>query len=157
MIDTPETLGSGERLYLRELGGYVRERRNELGHSLESASRELGIGEATLILWESEKRPQSLRSIPRILTYLGYDPFNGSIKLADRLWLERLKLGLSRAALAKRLKMGVDAYERWEDGKISLPRVETRRLLERFLQYGLPEENQEVTERPPAPKAVDAY
>lgn len=134
----------------------LRERRKELGHSLESASRELGIGGATLILWEREKRPPSLRSIPRILTYLGCDPFKCSMKLADRLWLERLRLGLSRVALAKRLEMGVDAYERWEDGEISLPRVATRRQLMRFLKNGLSEENQDSIRRPFATKAKAA-
>jgi DNA-binding transcriptional regulator YiaG len=41
---------------------------------------------------------------------------------------------MSRVAVARHLGMSVHAYERWEDGRISLARARSRRLLENFIR-----------------------
>jgi transcriptional regulator with XRE-family HTH domain len=91
------------------------------------------VGPAALALWELGHRPPCLESIPRIVAYLGFDPFEPPQTLGQRLRHTRLHLGLSRDKMAARIGVGVKTYERWEDGRIELARVAIRRRLENFL------------------------
>lgn len=122
---------------LKLLGPLLKRRRVNLGQTLEEASRELGICHQTLYKWEHGIRPPHLQLYPRIVAYLGYDPWaEDKLTFGDRLRLARLRLGLSRQHMAEQLGISWSAYERWEDGEIVRPHLKERRLLEAFLKTG---------------------
>lgn len=98
----------------------------------------MGICHQTLFKWEHGIQLPHLQLYPRIVAYLGYDPWpDAKLGFGERLRLARLRLGLSRENLAKRLGIGVDCYGRWEDGKVTRPHLKERRLLEAFLRNGI--------------------
>ena len=127
-----------------DLGPLIARRRAELGQTLKEAAQELGICHQTLYKWEHGIRAPHIRLYPRIVAYLGYDPWDGaSLSFGNRLRLARLRLGLSRERLAELLGISIDAYGRWEDDAISLPRPAIRRVLAAFLNHGLPVTNRQ--------------
>ncbi|HOE95378.1 MAG TPA: helix-turn-helix transcriptional regulator [Candidatus Sumerlaeota bacterium] len=127
-----------ESIDLKLLGPLLRRRRVDLGQTLEEASQELGVCHQTLYKWEHGIRPPHLQLYPRIVTYLGYEPWpEDRLSFGARLRLARLRLGLSRQHLAERLGISWSAYERWEDGKITQVHARERRLLMEFLKTGI--------------------
>ncbi|MCL4180791.1 MAG: hypothetical protein KJ072_23975 [Verrucomicrobia bacterium] len=57
------------------IGGHLRRRRAELRLGQSQASYSLGISTVTLSRWECEKVFPTAQHHPRIVDYLGYDPF----------------------------------------------------------------------------------
>lgn len=97
------------------LGDKVRNRRIELRQYQCDASVELGIAEATLSLWELNKRRPHVSHYPKIIQYLGYIPFNiDTSTLGGRIKHYRYVHGLTQEDLAKKLAVdetSVRAYE----------------------------------------------
>ena len=124
---------------LKPLGPLLLLKRVDSDKTLKETSRKLGICHQTLFKWEHGIRAPQIKLYPKIVAYLGYDPWaNASLGFGERLRQARLRLGLSREILANRLGIGVDCYGRWEDGKITRPHLKERRLLEAFLRDGIP-------------------
>jgi len=132
---------------LKYLVPLIAQRRVEREQTVREASLELGIPPGRYRRWISGIRAPQIRSYSRILDYLGYDPWAGrEFSFGDQLRLARLRAGLARDKLAKRLGMDYAAYRRWEDDQLTFPGVKERRLLEKFLKEGItPEEESEET------------
>jgi transcriptional regulator with XRE-family HTH domain len=64
------------------IGGHLRRRRAELRLGQSQASYSLGISTVTLSRWECDKVYPTAPHHPRIVEYLGYDPFNNTSKPA---------------------------------------------------------------------------
>lgn len=127
------------------MGPLIAQRREELGQTLKQASQDLSICHQTLYKWEHGIQPPHLQLYPRIIAYLGYDPWaDARLSFGDQLRLARLRLGLSRQHLAERLGISWSAYERWEDNEITQPHAKERRLLVAFIKKALPKNDSEL-------------
>ncbi len=128
---------------LKYLVPLITQRRVEREQTVREASLELGIPPGRFRRWISGIHAPQIRSYSRIIAYLGYDPWAGrEFSFGDQLRLARLRAGLARDKLAKRLGMDYDAYRRWEDEQLTFPGVKERRLLEKFLKEGVPPEEE---------------
>ncbi|MDP2914331.1 MAG: helix-turn-helix transcriptional regulator [Candidatus Aminicenantes bacterium] len=76
------------------------------------------VSDITIYLWEKNKVEPSLAQIPRIIEFLGRDPFEKKTDiLAERIKDFRRIRGLSRKKLAEQLGIDLSTLEGWETGK----------------------------------------
>ena len=119
--DNPETLGE-----------HLRKRRHKLGLFQKDVALRLGVNQWTYITWELETRQPSVRYMPAILSFLGYDPFPEPVTLGERIVAARCALGLPRKRLAQRIGVDEGTLMRWETGEWTPTRL-TRPKLDAFL------------------------
>lgn len=103
------------------LGEHLKRRRYELGLFQKEAARQMGVNESTFLNWENDTCPPMVRMLPRIIDFLGYDPYPVSQSFSDELVATRRRLGLSRKRMAKRLGIDEAGLSRWEKG-LAYPR-----------------------------------
>ncbi|MGH8455375.1 MAG: helix-turn-helix domain-containing protein [Stenotrophobium sp.] len=75
----------------------------------------LGIAMGTVAGWESGREPE-IESMPAILDFLGYDPYQASDQLPDRLRPLRRRAGLTIANAAARARVSRLTWASWEAG-----------------------------------------
>jgi transcriptional regulator with XRE-family HTH domain len=97
------------------VGDHLRKRRHELGLRQKDVAAELHVNEFTVCGWENDKKTASVRYLPRIIEFLGYDPFPEPRTLGERIASRRRALGLSRKRLAKELHMDEMTLARLEN------------------------------------------
>jgi transcriptional regulator with XRE-family HTH domain len=96
--------------------------------------KKIGVDEATIYNWENNRLSPSLYSIPKIIKFLGYVPFNLQPKtLGGKLLTYRKVLGVSQKELAQKLGVDPSTLARWErdegkPSKSSLKEIVTRSL-----------------------------
>jgi transcriptional regulator with XRE-family HTH domain len=61
---------------LKTLGDHLRKRRLDLSLRQKDVSEKLGVAEATVWYWEKNLTSPSLRYIPKIIKFLGYEPYD---------------------------------------------------------------------------------
>jgi transcriptional regulator with XRE-family HTH domain len=89
-----------------------------LGLLQREVAGKLGVTDSTIWNWETNHNSPQLRFIPRIITFLGYDPHcMQSDSLGKRLVAYRRPLGLSQKELARRLGTDPTTLGRWKRGK----------------------------------------
>lgn len=98
------TFGAGPQLRLRNLVPPIPT----------SVAERFGVHARTVHYWESGEDHPRVRSIPKVLQFLGYDPFPTKRTLPAALKDFRLKSGLTQAALAEILGVRADAVSTWE-------------------------------------------
>ncbi len=99
------------------LGDHIRKHRLDLGLYQRQVAARIGVTESTIFNWESNATSPSVRQIPKVVAFLGYDPFSQPQSLRERLILRRKLLGLSQNTMAKRLR--VDETILWYFEKVS--------------------------------------
>jgi len=78
---------------------------------------ELRLDIDTLHKWETNRTAPSIRLVPRILTFLGYDPSLTPHSFPETLIVFRRTHGLARRRLAKTLGIDESTLARWETRK----------------------------------------
>jgi DNA-binding transcriptional regulator YiaG len=101
----------------KTIGDHLKKRRHELGLFQAEAASQLGVGEFTLLTWEKGQATPSVRMLPRIISFLGYDPHPAPTTLGERIAVKRRLLGLSRDRLAKQLGVDEATLSKWESGQ----------------------------------------
>jgi len=114
------------------VGDHLKKRRHELGLLQKEAARQMGVGEFTLLTWEKGQALPSTRMLPRIISFLGYDPYPKPTTLGEQIAAKRRLLGLSRKRMAKQLGIDQATLTRWESS-YSTPDGLGLRNLARFL------------------------
>ena len=103
---------------LNTLGDHVRKRRLDLGLLQREAADKLGVDAMTICNWEINRTSPQLRLIPRIITFLGYVPYDTQPEtLGKRIIAYRRLMGLSQKELAGRLRVDPSTLGRWEGEK----------------------------------------
>ena len=102
---------------LETLGDHIKNRRLALGLLQRQVAAELGTNETTLFRWERNMAQPQIRYLPRILKFLGYDPFPVTLSLADKLLAARRTLGLTQKAFAERLGVDPTTLRKWKQGR----------------------------------------
>ena len=77
----------------------------------------MGVGQFTLLTWEKGQATPSVRMLPRIIAFLGYDPHPEPTTLGGRVTAKRRFLGLSRKRLAEELGVDEVTLARWESDR----------------------------------------
>ncbi|RLG05747.1 MAG: transcriptional regulator [Thaumarchaeota archaeon] len=107
---------------LKTLGDHLRKKRLELGLLQKDVAKILGVSQDTIYNWENNRTSPSLRSIPKIIEFLGYIPYDiQGLSPGEELRLLRRILGLSQEKLAKKLGIDPSTLWRWEKGKRKPP------------------------------------
>lgn len=117
---------------LRTVGDHLKKRRLDLGLFQKDVALQLGVNESTILNWENNTCAPAIRMLPRIIDFLGYDPYLAPQSLGEQLLAKRRHLGLSRKRMAAKLAVDAGTLAAWESGK---RRLTGKRLhiVEKFL------------------------
>jgi len=81
-------------------------------------SLNLNVSDVTIYLWERNKVRPSLPQIPKIIEFLGHDPFEKNAqKIGERIREYRRVHGLNQKKLADELGIDLTTLAGWEQGK----------------------------------------
>ncbi len=114
----------------KTLGDHMKKRRYDLHLFQKQVACRLKVNEWTIVNWENHKIIPEVRYLPRIIEFLGFDPFPPPHTFGERIVTKRRVLGLSR----KRLGVDEGALARWERGAV-LPRGKQCRRMQKFLSF----------------------
>ena len=93
----------------------------------------LNVSDCTIYLWEKNRVEPSLAQIPRIIEFLGRDPFEKRMEgLGDKIREYRRIHGLSQKRLAEQLGVDETTVAGWENGK----HRPTKELIDRIRKMG---------------------
>lgn len=123
---------------LQTMGDHLRKKRLDLKLFQKDVAKVLGVSTDTVTIWEKNRGGPALRFIPRIITFLGYDPGPQSASsLGQKIKLYRRSRGLSIVKLA--MIWGVDptTLSRWERGEYE-PHARMRIRINRMLGDDVP-------------------
>jgi transcriptional regulator with XRE-family HTH domain len=102
---------------LNSLGDHIRARRLSLGHLKRDVAARMHVNPSTIANWEKGRTEPPVAFWPRIMTFLGYCPYQQARSFGERLWLHRTHQGLSVRQLAKLLGVDSGSLSRWETGE----------------------------------------
>jgi transcriptional regulator with XRE-family HTH domain len=138
------------------LGQRLRKKRFMAGLRQKEAAVKLGVSNRTLSLWETDRVCPAWAFQPRLVAYLGYDPFNdptlGSpgrnetscvailpldapATMGQKIKQRRLKLKKTRRQLASELGISVKTLWGWETDRWQ-PTAQGQEQIARFLNRG---------------------
>ena len=81
-------------------------------------SLRFNVDDVTIYLWEHNQVQPSLAQIPKILEFLGYNPFESKVEhLAEKIKAYRRVHGLSQKKLAQQLGIDQSTLAGWERGE----------------------------------------
>lgn len=101
----------------KTFGVLLHARRRELGLTHKAAAKVLDVSPDTILYWENEGQCPQPQFMPRIIAFLGCDPFlKADPTIADLLKAKRRTLGITQAEAAHQLTTTNTAYSRWELG-----------------------------------------
>jgi len=102
-------------------------------------ARELGVWTSTVNTWENHHFDPDVQQIPKIVQFLGYDPFGPPpASFPAGLKAARTAAGLTRRQLATRLRIHPATVAKWERGE-ARPIMALRRRLQAKLRIELDE------------------
>ena len=92
----------------------------------------LGATAVTVLHWEKGQTLPPIEAMPRILSFLGYDPFPPPVNLPERLLAVRRVNGWTIKEVARRLGVDEGSWGAWEKGATT-PKGRHRLLVDRLL------------------------
>ena len=102
----------------RTWGDHIKTRRLDLKLTKRQLSLNLNVSDITIYLWEKNKVKPSLAQIPKIIEFLGRDPFeNETENFGDKIREYRRVHGLSQKNLARQLGVDQSTLAGWERGE----------------------------------------
>jgi len=132
------------------IGQHLKKKRFELGIRQIEAARKLGVSNRTLSLWECDRVPPVWANQPRIVTYLGYDPFtdpmlgrprgnettgvaflsqSGPLSLGHKIVKRRLEMRKNRKQCAQEMCISVKTLQAWETNRYQPSSALLKRLV----------------------------
>ena len=121
---------------LTTLGDRLRARRLDLGLFQKDVAAQIICTVDSITNWELNRCQPELPYIPRIIKFLGYDPFepDQDEALGQRLRKHRRRLGLSLRQAASFLEVDPTSLRDWETGR-HRPTKKSRSVIDGFLSY----------------------
>ena len=117
---------------IKHLGDHIRKKRIELGWQVCRLASELATDAGSVAAWEKGRRHPSLRKLPKVLRFLGYDPRCPGTTVGERLRRHRTARGMSHRELARVIGVDASTVDNWERGEHE-PSPRCQRMLARFL------------------------
>jgi transcriptional regulator with XRE-family HTH domain len=100
------------------LGDHLKNRRFELGFlQQKDVAKMLGVSPETVYNWEHNRSAPSLYQIPKVIQFLGYDPYTIKETLGGRIKRARQVLGMTQKELARKLGVDPGTLGKWERGE----------------------------------------
>jgi transcriptional regulator with XRE-family HTH domain len=121
----------------KTLGEHIKKKCLMEGLFLEQLATRLGVTESTVINWEKGHHRTALHLRPRIIEFLGYDPYPPAETVGQKMRAKRHLLGLSIKEMAHRMGVDEASWGNWEREGVILYR-EHRVLVAKFI--GVPVE-----------------
>jgi len=119
-------------LKIESLGDHLRKKRLDLRLLQKEVGQKLGVDKCTIYNWENNRTSPCLYSLPKIIRFLGYKPYDNKPKtLGEKLLCYRRVLGISQKELAQKLGVDPTTLARWERGK-SKPMESSLKAINRF-------------------------
>jgi transcriptional regulator with XRE-family HTH domain len=116
----------------RTWGDWIKVRRLDLKLTKRQLSLKFHVDDTTIYLWEKNRVRPSLAKIPKIIEFLGCDPFRKEAEnLEDRIREYRRIHGLSQKKLATWMEIDQTTLAGWERGERRL----TKKSLERLFVF----------------------
>lgn len=104
-------------------GEHLKKRRFALGQHQKHVANLLKVSEQTVGNWEKNRSTPSLYQIPKVIEFLGYDPYTTTIdSFGERISRLRRALGMTQKELARRLGIDPGTLGYWERGERRPPR-----------------------------------
>lgn len=113
----PKPLASGYPTAPVSLGEHLRKRRIDLRLTQHRVAETMEADAWTYLLWEHDRSRPIPRFVPRIVRFLGYDPFPKGQTLGERIRAARRAQGLSHTAMARKLGVDPSTILNWERGR----------------------------------------
>jgi len=99
------------------LGQHIRKRRLDVALLQRELAKKIGTDNQTIRNWEVDRTKPTHRHMPRVIEFLGYDPFPEPVNLGQRLRGYRRVHGLTQRQLAKRLGIDPSTLADWETAR----------------------------------------
>lgn len=115
---------------LKTLGDHLKKKRLDLKLRQSDVAPKLGVDETSVHNWERGHTTPSVNIIPKILNFLGYNPFETETKSPGKRY--RRTLGLTQKEFAGRLKIDPGTLRRWEKGEGRLSKESFQNLVDFF-------------------------
>jgi transcriptional regulator with XRE-family HTH domain len=140
------------------LGQHLKKKRFMAGMRQDEVAVKLGVSDRTLSLWETDRVYPAWAFQPRLIAYLGYDPFNDPalgrpkgnetscaaflspntpVTIGQKIKQRRLNSKKTRKQLAKELGISVKTLWGWETGRRK-PTVHGQEKITKFLSSCAP-------------------
>jgi transcriptional regulator with XRE-family HTH domain len=104
--------------FMRTWGDWIRARRIGLKLTKRQVALRLNVSDLTIYLWEKNRIEPSLAQVPKIIEFLGRDPFEKRTdSLGDKLWEYRRVHGLTQEKMAGQLGVDPSTLAAWERGE----------------------------------------
>jgi transcriptional regulator with XRE-family HTH domain len=131
----------------KTIGEHIKKKRLVEGLFLEQLAAHLGVTESTVINWEKGHNRVALHLRPRVIEFLGYDPYPPVAEtVGQKMRAKRQGLGLSIKQMARRMNVDESAWGNWERDEIILYR-EHQVLVAKFVGVPVEEFVQEMRVR----------
>lgn len=122
---------------LRTIGDHIRKKRLDLKLFQQEVAKQIGITESTLLNWEHNRSTPTVQYIPRVIAFLGYDPFaNSPMTLGEQLMKYRQYRGLNQKQLAKQIGIDPTTLSRLERSKERYKQRIVRKVSEFLIAQG---------------------
>ncbi|MBU1949087.1 MAG: transcriptional regulator, partial [Candidatus Eisenbacteria bacterium] len=145
-LKAPKPVGREYPTELRTIGDHVRKRRLDLGLSQQDLAKILRVTVSTVSYWETKRANPSIRSLSRVLRFLGYDPRPQAKAFPELIRQLRQGLGLSQEGLAEKIGVDPSTVRKWE--KLGYhPRPQLYARLAKILRIPDPPEDSPIGER----------
>jgi DNA-binding XRE family transcriptional regulator len=119
---------------LKTIGDHLRKRRLDLKLCQKDDAKIIGFATDTITIWEKDRVGPTLRFIPKVIEFLGYDPFSNTAKsVGEKIRQYRRYKGLSIKKLARDLGVDPTNLAGWERGKIE-PKGKLKERVNLFLR-----------------------
>lgn len=117
------------------IGEHMRKKRMGLNLFQKDVAKMIGVTDCTIYNWENNYSSPKIMFIPKILSFLGYNPeqSRGS-SFGDRIIEYRFVSGLSQRKLAEMLSVDQSTLRRWENNT-GKPNRESLTNLKAILNY----------------------
>lgn len=101
---------------LLTLGDHLRRVRLDRKLSVTEAATALGCSTSSVLNWELGRLAVSIRKVPAVVAFLGYDPFKAPDTLPEVLLSIRRTRGITQAELALEIGVSASTVRGWESG-----------------------------------------
>ncbi len=117
-----------------------------MGLIQKEVAKQLGVVPWTILNWEKGHTEPPIASIPKIMGFLGYDPFPVPKNLSQHLLMKRREMGWSIKDAAEAVGVDPGTWGNWERGKLILYR-QHRTIVARLLDLSVAALDQEMASR----------
>ena len=104
---------------LETLGDHIRTKRLDFGLRQRDVAAQLEVNGMTISYWETNRNQPSLRMVPRITAFFGYNPWlkaEANETFGERIVRVRHALGIQQKDLAREIGVDPTTLARWERG-----------------------------------------